>query len=110
MGTSAEVTLPHLGRPFDDGRLALQLSSGSAPFPFADFAQALVREREGQIADRLDGLDESYWDVVLDGQVLTLHRQHYLGVFLCATDVASEATLERLVPFAEGYLRGLEAR
>ena len=110
MGESAEVTLPRLGRPFDDGRLALQLSSGSSPFPFADFARALARERGGQITDRLDGLDESYWDLVLDGQVLTLHRQHYLGVFLCSTDVASETVLELLVPFAEGYLRKLEAR
>jgi len=110
VGERAEATLPRLGRPFDDGRLALQLSSGSSPFPFADFAQTLVREREGQITLRVDGLDESYWDIVLDGQVFTLHRQHYLGVFLCSTDVASEAALERLMPFAEGYLRGLEAR
>lgn len=98
-------SLPRLDRPFDDGLLALQLSTDAARFPFAKFAGALVRERGGEITERLDGPDESYWDIVVDGQGLTLHRQHYLGVFLCATDAASEVVLERLVPFAESYLR-----
>ena len=104
----AHVSLPRLDRPFDDGHLALQLSSADSPFPLSRFARALVREHGGEITQRVDGPDESYWDIVVDGQVLTLHRQHYLGVFLCATDAASEAVLERLVPFAERYVRAGE--
>ena len=68
-----------------------------------------MRARDGTIVERLGGIgiDETDWDLALDGQVLTLHRQHYLGVFLCATDAASEAVLEACVPFAEDYLREL---
>jgi len=51
-------------------------------------------------------MDEVYWDIRLQGRVLTLHSQHYLGVFLCATDEASEELLRRLVPFAERYVKG----
>jgi hypothetical protein len=40
------------------------------------------------------------------GHILLLHREHYLGVFLCGTDEASEAALESLVPFVDQYLRG----
>ena len=104
------TALPHLDRPFNDGRLALQLSRDATAFPFADFARALVRAHHGEITQRLDGPDESYWDVLLDGQVLTLHRQHYLGVFLCATSPASESVLEGLVPYAKGYLHELRAK
>ena len=40
--------IPCRGRPFDDGRLALQLSTPAGAFPFADFAHALVRARDGR--------------------------------------------------------------
>ena len=107
MSEQAAAT-PRLARPFEDGRLALQLSTDAASFPFAAFAHALVRARNGTIVERLGAfeVDETYWDLAIDGQVLTLHRQHYLGVFLCATDVASEAVLETIVPFAANYLSG----
>ena len=102
-----EPALPRLERPFPDGLLALCLSAEAHHFPFAEFAEALVRARQGSIAQKLDGLDEVYWDLVLDGRVLTLHRQHYLGVFLCASDEASEGLLRDLVPLVGRCLREL---
>jgi hypothetical protein len=103
----ATDVFPRLERPFLDGRLALYLSPDADGFPFADFAQALVAERHGAITQKLGalGMDEVYWDLVVDGQVLTLHRQHYLGVFLCASDEATEALIRDLVPFAKRFLR-----
>jgi hypothetical protein len=34
----------------------------------------------GQWIKKLNGLDQSYWDYSLDGVMLTLHREHYMGV------------------------------
>jgi hypothetical protein len=99
---------PILNRPFADGRLALQVSSEAWAFPFAEFAQALADAERGTIVERVGalGTDEVYWDIRLGGgQVLTLHGQHFLGVFLCATDEPSEACLRGLQPMVEAYLR-----
>lgn len=95
-----------LERPFASGRLAVQLASRAWEFPFADFAHELVRVDGGTIETRLGsfGVDEAYWDVRIRGQLLTLHSQHYLGVFLCATTEESEETLKELLPFVAGYV------
>lgn len=79
-------------RPFADGRLALRVSSDASRFPFIEFAQALVDAHDGEVVDRVGalGTDEIYWDLRLGGQLLTLHGQHVLGVYLCATDPQSE--------------------
>jgi len=97
---------PELGRPFGDGRLALRVTGNAATFPFVAFAQALVDEHEGEIVERVGalGADEVYWDIRFRGGLLTLHGQHYLGVFLCATDEPSEELLRGMVPFVRRYL------
>lgn len=45
---------------------------------------ALVFERgfSVQWIKKLNGLDQSYWDCSVRGVMLTLHREHYLGVSL----------------------------
>jgi hypothetical protein len=95
-------------RPFADGRLAIRLSSEAVTFPFVDFAQALADEYQGDIVERVGflGTDEIYWDIRIRGHVLTLHSQHFIGVFLCASDEASEQCLREAVPFVEEYLSG----
>ena len=95
---------PVLERPFLDKHLAMRLTSRAWEFPFADFAHELVRAHGGTIETQLADVDEAYWDIRIRGQLLTLHRQHYLGVFLCATDGSSEELLRELMPFAADYL------
>jgi hypothetical protein len=36
----------------------------------------------GRWIQKLNGLDQSYWDYSLNGIMLTLHREHYLGISL----------------------------
>jgi hypothetical protein len=105
---SRDLTRTVLGRPFADGRLALQVSCDAWAFPFVEFVQGLVDARRGEIVARVGavGADEAYWDIRMDGHVLTLHSQHFLGVFLCATDEASEAYLRGLQTMVEAYLQG----
>ncbi len=93
-------------RPFANGRLALCVSSQAWRFPFVDFAQALVDAQDGAVVERVGslGTDEVYWDLRLGSDVLTLHSQHFLGVFLCATTEQSETLLRQLEPFVARYL------
>lgn len=66
---------------------------------FERIARALELELDGQWTDRLDGLDERYWDLSARSGRITLHLQHYLGITLypwagAAADQASLALLE----------------
>jgi hypothetical protein len=49
---------------------------------FEKFGQVIILDFGGKIIVRLDGLDERYWDFRIGELILTLHLQHYLGIFL----------------------------
>lgn len=54
----------------------------------------LIEERfRGVWVEKLNGLDQSYWDYSVAGVMLTLHREHYLGVSLFPA--TPETDLER---------------
>jgi hypothetical protein len=53
---------------------------------FDQIAEALVRKYAGRIVQRLDGLDERYWDIEINKTIIVLHLQHYLGIYLFALD------------------------
>ena len=99
--------LPYLDRPFSDGLLAIVVSESAETFPFDAFSDALLRAYDGELVQKLGpslGVDQVYWDLRLRGQLVTLHREHFLGVFLCATDRQSEEFLQELLPFTAKYL------
>lgn len=67
---------------------------------FDRIARALETGLSGTWTERLDGLDERYWDLVVGEGKLTLHLQHYLGISVYPTagadaDEQSLAALER---------------
>jgi hypothetical protein len=104
---AGRLPLPRLERPFSDGLLAIFVSDAADAFPFRAFADALVAACDGEIVQEVGpfgGVDEVYWDLRLHGRLVTLHRQHFLGVFLCARDRDSERLLEDLLPFTASYL------
>jgi hypothetical protein len=73
------------------------------------FAQALADQYQGDVIERVGflGTDEIYWGIRIRGHVLTLHSQHFIGVFLCASDEASEQCLRGDgAPQASGEERG----
>ena len=77
------------------GRIELRLSDD--PDQFDDIAE-LVRSRlSGRWTRQLDGLDQSYWDLDVQGMIITVHREHYLGVLVvCDDDAPKRQLLERL--------------
>lgn len=59
----------------------------------------LVRERlDGTWLQKLSHHDQSYWDLDCGGTDVTVHREHYLGVFVsCGDTPANRKLLERLL-------------
>jgi hypothetical protein len=82
------------------------VSSQAWRFPFVEFAQALVDAHRGEVVERVGslGTDEVYWDLRIGGHLLTLHSQHFLGVYLRAPNAPSEEVLRQLEPFVVRYL------
>ncbi|MHC8338647.1 hypothetical protein [Pseudomonas sp. HLT2-19-2] len=37
-----------------------------------------------------DGLDQRYWDLEVEGQVITLHLEHCLGIMLLVEDAGPD--------------------
>jgi hypothetical protein len=64
-----------------------------------DFVRIAVEAHQalgGELGECLHGLDQSYWDLTVDGAVITIHREHYVGVtVICADEPAAVALLER---------------
>jgi hypothetical protein len=56
---------------------------------FAFWADRIATMIGGEWAEKVDGLDESYWDLKVGEAIITIHRQHFLGV--CAFCVDTEA-------------------
>lgn len=59
---------------------------------FDTIAQRLEAGLGGQWTAKLDGLDQRYWDLMVEEQVLTLHLEHYLGISVLVPDNAKELT------------------
>lgn len=43
-------------------------------------ASILERELSGVWVQKADGLDQRYWDLKVESQVITLHLEHYMGI------------------------------
>ena len=64
-----------------------------------DFVRIAVQARVllgGQLGECAHGLDQSYWDLTVGDAVITIHREHYLGVMIiCEDEPHHRALLDR---------------
>ena len=82
----------------------IYLSDTSDRALFDRIADELRQALDGTWVVQASGLDQRYWDLEAEGQVITLHLEHYLGIMLLVDDadpdwVASErfqALVQRL--------------
>ena len=63
-------------------RCELRLSEKSDWELFESMAQKIVSDFSGTITKKLDRLDQRYWDMKIGDVGVTLHLEHYLGIFL----------------------------
>jgi hypothetical protein len=66
----------------EDGRLEAHLCEHSDWKLFNVIASTITERFGGRWVTHADRLDQRYWDLEIDDVVLTLHLEHYLGIFL----------------------------
>lgn len=66
----------------DSERLELRIFDDLNWPLFNEVAEVLEREFSGTWLKKIDGLDQTYWDLRIGNSVLTLHMEHYLGIML----------------------------
>ncbi|MCX7048383.1 MAG: hypothetical protein NTX50_23225 [Candidatus Sumerlaeota bacterium] len=77
------------------GLVELHLSDD--PEQFDCLAEWVRADLRGRWAEQLNGLDQSYWDLDVQAKVLTVHREHDLGVSVfCKDDKELIALLDQL--------------
>ncbi|KTC53657.1 hypothetical protein AO262_25730 [Pseudomonas fluorescens ABAC62] len=57
---------------------------------FEDLAWVLEQGLGGRWKEKLDGLDQRYWDLLVDKHTVTLHLEHYLGISVIIPDDADD--------------------
>jgi hypothetical protein len=77
----------------------LSIHISDDPSQFLSIAQEAQRVLGGEFKERLNGPDQSYWDLNSCGGIVTVHREHYLGVSLYCTD--NPASIRLLQRYAE---------
>lgn len=55
---------------------------------FRSTANSLESLVPGRWTEKLDGLDQKYWDYEANGGKVTLHLEHYMGISIFPTDGA----------------------
>ena len=65
-----------------DGRIEILLSEESSWQLFDTISKELLKKFDVKLVKKLDGVDERYWDFEINGGLICLHLQHYLGILI----------------------------
>jgi hypothetical protein len=77
------------------GLLEMWLSDDESQFSY--FADLIHDALNGKWVEKTSGQDQCYWDLEVEGEIFTVHREHYLGVSIFCEDTPNRtAILERL--------------
>jgi len=80
----------------------IEVSDSSDWDLFNRLAEVLEKELQGQWIEKLDGLDQRYWDLNAKEGRITLHLEHYLGITVYPFD-QENASPESLSLLNEAY-------
>jgi len=97
-----------------DGKTEAYLSEIASWELFDSIAHTIGRHFGGHWIERLDGIEQRYWDLEINGIVVTLHLEHYLGISLFPASSTSNITtanslVETIGAFIEESFGTLEA-
>lgn len=91
-------------------RLELRIFDDSNWPLFKEIAGVLEQEFCGKWLEKIDGPDQSYWDLRIDDSILTLHLEHYLGIMLFpSTETPNKAVADSLLVQIHEFLSTYEA-
>ncbi len=77
-------------------RLSIELAATDSDILFQKFAQALSSEFNGQLAEKLDGLDQRYWDFDINGTTIVLHSDVFTGISVHVQDGSNDKLLRQI--------------
>jgi hypothetical protein len=66
----------------ENGKIGAVFSEASDWNLFNRIADFIAEEFNGHWLEKVDGLEQRYWDIGIENAVLTLHLEHYLGISL----------------------------
>lgn len=86
------------------GRCEALISKNSDWRLFDKVAGLIVKKFKGRLVEKLDGPDQRYWNIEVEGEILTLHLEHYLGISLFPRDKDANEVVRTI----GNYLAGID--
>jgi len=86
---------------WNDERLQVAISDDSDWMLFNGVAEKILTRFRGKLVERLDGVDERYWDLEIEGTIVTLHLQHYLGISLFSKNKEANDLIRQVGEYLE---------
>ncbi len=81
----------------DEKHINLDLSDESNWSLFELIAKELTNRFNVQWKSQTDGLDQRYWDFEVNGIILTLHLEHYLGIVIFADKTKTDIDKAKII-------------
>ena len=78
----------------DNETIEVLLSDNTANFH--KLADAIIRETNAKIKDKLHHHDQTYLDLIIEGELFTLHRENYLGVSITSKSKKTRQVFEAI--------------
>jgi hypothetical protein len=87
--------------------LEIKISDDSDWKMFEQICGFISKDLLGSLVNKLDGLDQRYWDFEINGKYLTLHLEHYLGISLLSSEFGDKqsADYRDLIEIRTKYFR-----
>ena len=84
-----------------DERIEVAISDDADWRLFNGVADAILTRFSGKVVERIDGLDERYWDIEIRGGTLTLHLQQYVGISLFSQNKEANDLIRKVGEYLE---------
>ena len=68
---------------------------------FRSIANTMLKMFDGKVVERIDGLDQRYWDIGIRGIILTLRSETFLGISLYSRDKHANAVITEVGKYLE---------
>ena len=75
-------------------RLTIELSGDDGQFNL--YASRLKSTHRAKLTNKLDGLDQRYWDFKIKGKTVVLHSDNYMGVSVHIEDGTNDDLLRSI--------------
>jgi hypothetical protein len=77
-------------------RLSIDLSNSDTDSLFKKFADQIITEFNAKVTEKLDGLDQRYWDFDVDGSTLVLFADPMVGISIHIEDGTNDNLLRKI--------------